>query len=57
MPTTTTRTHLVTVVTSHGATIYPAIQTGAAEAIQQAMALFPGARTVGAKPMRTSSAG
>ncbi|MDR2325469.1 MAG: hypothetical protein LBE51_08740 [Acidovorax sp.] len=56
MPTTTTRAYLVTVVTAHGASSYPTIQTGAAEAIQQAMALFPGARTVGAKPMRTSSA-
>lgn len=52
----TTRTYLVTVVTTHGTTQYPCIQHGAAGAIAQAMALFPGARTVGAKPMRTHAA-
>ena len=51
------RTYLVTVVTDAGSTRFPAIHAGAAEAIQQAMALFPGARAFGAKPMRTHAAG
>lgn len=51
------RTYIVTVVTSAGTTRFPAIHAGAAEAIQQAMALFPAARTVGAKPLRTHAAG
>lgn len=46
------RTYLVTVVTDTGATRFPSNHAGAAEAIQHAMALFPSARTVGAKPMR-----
>lgn len=51
------RTYLVKVVTTTGVTSYPALHTGGAEAIQQAMALFPTARTVCAKPMRTHAAG
>lgn len=51
------RTYLVTVVTNEGATRFPAIHAGAADAIQQAMALFPSARAVGARPMRTHAAG
>lgn len=51
------RTYLVKVVTATGVTTYPAVHAGGAEAIQHAMALFPGARTVGAKPMRTRAAG
>lgn len=39
-------------VTDAGTTRFPSIYASAAEAIQHAMALFPGARTVGAKPMR-----
>lgn len=55
MPT-TPRTYLVKVVTTTGITTYPAIHAGAAEAIGQAMALFPAARAVGAKPLRTHAA-
>lgn len=51
------RTYLVTVVTDEGATRFPAIHAGAADAIQQAMALFPGARAVGAKPIRNRATG
>lgn len=49
-------TYLVKVVTTAGITTYPAIHAGAAEAIGEAMALFPGARTVAAKPLRTHAA-
>lgn len=50
------RTYLVKVITDDGVTTYPAIHAGAAEAIEEAMALFPASRTFGAKPMRTYTA-
>lgn len=56
MPT-TPRTYLVKVVTATGVTTFPAIHIGAAEAIGEAMALFPAARTFDARPMRSYAAG